>query len=717
MFGFLKLILNCVLFQSLVAGNAAFASETVYHQLKIEFEPSSSRVKIKDEVSILTRGSSCYSYSFYLHAGMKLDRNKISPGWIVFKENPAVGKPHLQKLIIQKNTRESCPDKIVVALDYSGLLVDSKESTGNSSKSEGFVFSGSDYFYPVFISKNSTVTFDMEVSLPDPWESVSQGKREKLKTAKGRRVVRWNSNFPSEQIFLIANRFSVYEEKHGNISLYAFLLQDESNLANRYIQTAKYYIDLYSRFLGPYPYSKFALVENARQTGLGMPSFTLMGSRIIRFPFILHSSYPHEILHNWWGNGVFADPNVGNWSEGLTAYLADHFLLEAKGKGSQYRFQEMMKYLSYVNESNEISLEEFSFRDSMASQAIGYGKLLMVFHMLRMELGERDFKKGLRKYYQNYKFRYAGYTELKEVFESVSGNSLDWFFEQWIQRKGTPEFELEGASYVPAKGRYDFFIEVSQTAPAYKLKLPVAIWEEGKRLPQIHYLILNKLKQKFHLKIVGQPQAVRLDPYNEVFRKLDEREVPSSIGQTYGAAEAAIVLPVKENERILQGYRKFAQSLIEKGNIKKTDLKDFKVSLDSDLSLWVFGKGNKIGMNLLPHLRKLGVGFEENGFKFKEGLFSHKDHSFIFTLPRLKNDKRSVSWIIAASAEGIPGLIRKLPHYGKYGYLVFKGSEPENVLKGVWPSNPLSLQKIFREGNFSLPSQTPLLNIKSHSIN
>ena len=134
----------------------------------------------------------------------------------------------------------------------------------------------------------------------------------------------------------IVNHFKIFEEKYKGISLYAFLLQEEGGIANKYIKTAKYYIDLYSKILGPYPYLKFALVENQQQTGYGMPSFTLMGSRIIRFPFILHSSYPHEILHNWWGNGVFADPEEGNWSEGLTAYLADHFLLELEGKGSQY---------------------------------------------------------------------------------------------------------------------------------------------------------------------------------------------------------------------------------------------------------------------------------------------------------------------------------------------------------------------------------------------
>ena len=57
-----------------------------------------------------------------------------------------------------------------------------------------------------------------------------------------------------------------------------------------------------------------------------MPSFTLLGAKVIRLPFIVSSSYPHEILHNWWGNGVFVDVQQGNWCEGLTAYLADHLL-------------------------------------------------------------------------------------------------------------------------------------------------------------------------------------------------------------------------------------------------------------------------------------------------------------------------------------------------------------------------------------------------------
>jgi aminopeptidase N len=106
------------------------------------------------------------------------------------------------------------------------------------------------------------------------------------------------------------------------------LREPDAPLARKYLAATHRYLALYDELIGPYPYKKFAMVENFRQTGYGMPSFTLLGSRVIRFPFILSSSYPHEILHNWWGNSVYVDYDSGNWSEGLTSYLADHLIRE-----------------------------------------------------------------------------------------------------------------------------------------------------------------------------------------------------------------------------------------------------------------------------------------------------------------------------------------------------------------------------------------------------
>jgi aminopeptidase N len=675
--------------------NAAwsFSEEPVHHQLKIELEPSSRFAKIEDTIQF--KNGNCES--FYLHADLKLAQ--IPESWQATFDNRG-----LLKIEFINSTSAACPE--ILKLNYSGVLHDPSMEPGDSTDSSGFFFSGESYFYPQIKRPFSRVTFDMRVTLPKPWQAVSQGRRHEISGT--RRIVSWKSSRPSEEIYLIGNRFRIYETDYNGISIYAFLLKEEDGLATQYLETAKGYIDFYSRLIGPYPYEKFALIENSQQTGYGMPSFTLMGSRIIRFPFILHSSYPHEILHNWWGNGVFPDLGQGNWSEGLTAYLADHLLLELKGKGAPYRFQEMMKFSNYVNQENDFPLSEFSYRDSMASQAIGYAKLLMVFHMLRTEVGDANFLKGLKRFYATYKYRYASYKDIRKNFEEVSGRNLGQFFKQWIHRIGAPKIHLKQASYVSSGGRYDLKLSVEQSGPAFKLTLPVAIWTTGSKVGKIHIFKLDTKAQDFSIQLSAEPVAVRIDPYNDIFRRLGAEEVPASLSQTYGAQ--TVIAHLTENEKL--DYLRFAQSVAKPQKIFTAD----ENAPYPEGSLWVFGQNHRLRNTFIEQLKKMGVEVDEKGIRFSDRSYPWEDHSFVFTLARADQSKGTMTWVVAGNAESIPGLMRKLPHYGKYGYLVFEGSAPVNRDKGIWPSNPAAMQKVFKDGYpLHLPAQNSLVSFKPFS--
>jgi hypothetical protein len=105
---------------------------------------------------------------------------------------------------------------------------------------------------------------------------------------------------------------------------------------------------MYEDMLGPYPFRRFAVVENILPTGYGMPTFTLLGRQVLKLPFIPETSLGHEILHSWFGNSVYVDYAKGNWSEGLTSYLADHYYDALKEKGWQYRKKIIENYESYV---------------------------------------------------------------------------------------------------------------------------------------------------------------------------------------------------------------------------------------------------------------------------------------------------------------------------------------------------------------------------------
>ena len=160
-----------------------------------------------------------------------------------------------------------------------------------------------------------------------------------------------------EEAYLIAAPFTEYTRQAGDVTAMAFLRTPDDALAEKYLEATAQYIEMYRQLIGPYPFDKFALIENFWETGYGMPSFTLLGEKIIRFPFILHSSYPHEILHNWWGNSVYVDWETGNWCEGLTAYMADHLIKEGQRRGAEYRRDTLKSYRSFVTDARDVPVD------------------------------------------------------------------------------------------------------------------------------------------------------------------------------------------------------------------------------------------------------------------------------------------------------------------------------------------------------------------------
>lgn len=718
---FFALTLACFLLANSPEAHAAWV-RPAHHDINVTLDPEKHWADIEDLITLYPGGRKTQEITFLLHANYKTVVTDIphKGDWHVKIAPVEDGHTNLQKITVHKPKDQAWPDFLQIKFYYRGKYSDALRESAEAppgapgaEKDHGLFLSGASYFYPVVDDPGepALITFSLSANLPASWKVVSQGKRVRETTVNGPRHTFWQCDDPMEEIFLIADQFQEYQDKYEDVTLYVFLRKDEKRLALKYLKAAKSYIAFYEQLIGSYPFVKFAVVENALQTGYGMPSFTLLGSRIMRFPFILHSSYPHEILHNWWGNGVYIDPRGGNWSEGLTAYLSDHLFPDLKGKGDRYRFQELMKYSSYVNTENDFPLSQFKGRTDMASQAIGYSKLTMVLNMLRLELGDAIFLKALREFFITQKFRHAGFDALRGHFEAASGKKLDVFFRQWVRSKGAPELQLADATYENFQSEYRLALTIvqKQKRPRFDITLPVAVWVEGSDKPIIKNLQLeSKSSQEVRLFVPGEPRAVMLDPYYDVFRKLDPREAPASIGQSYGAQAAAAVFSQQEKKPLRKAYGQFAQQLGK----PTTSFDDTTYLPAPNAALWLFGRNNAVAQSLKPALNKKQVDFNKDGITIEGQSFAWQDHSFVFTVPHPHDATRSATWIITDHPESIPGLMRKLPHYGKYGALVFKGTAPTNVFKGTWPAERVGLMKVFQKGTFQLPPRPPLVDFQ-----
>jgi len=151
---------------------------------------------------------------------------------------------------------------------------------------EGVFLAHTSHWYPQFpessnpIPGNSTsahgfITFQLETRLPVGWESVSQGERIYHLVTDTGNIVRWTESAPQEEIYLIAAPFHVYHQAAGSAQAMVYLRQPDPAMTRKYLDATAGYLEMYRQLIGPYPYAKFALVENFWETGYGMPSFTL----------------------------------------------------------------------------------------------------------------------------------------------------------------------------------------------------------------------------------------------------------------------------------------------------------------------------------------------------------------------------------------------------------------------------------------------------------
>ncbi len=701
---YILIVINLLIFSSFAIGQN---NNNVKHNLYVEINPKTSEIIVTDKMEFIGEFEKVFLLNSKLAPtintkGAKLkkanDNSKAEDVGMDRDVDADKSDVKLTKWIIKSNKNN-------ISISYKGIikeeLEDSKanyqrgfsETSGIISE-KGIYLAGSTYWVPIF--DNVLMTFKLETKLPKGWKNVSQGKRTYEDVKDNSHIDTWECDKPQEEVFLIAAKFTEYSHKmNSGIEAMAFLRTPDEGIANKYLEVTEQYMEMYQSMLGPYPYSKFALVENFWETGYGMPSFTLLGEKIIRFPFILHSSYPHELLHNWWGNSVYVDFNSGNWCEGTTAFMADHLIKEQRGAGEEYRRSTLQKFSDYVTPENDFPLNKFIARHDGPSESIGYGKALMMWQMLRRKLGDKNFLKGMRLFYNNNKYRAASYSDIRIAMEKVSGVDLKDFFNQWVNRKSAPKLAIKSIKTDMYSGKYRVNIDIEQVqkVDAFDIDIPINIATE-KGL-EIFVFNMNTKEQSFQIFLDSKPLKLAIDPQYDIFRILDPNEVSPTLNKIWGSKENVFVLPSKANKSQLRLYSEFANNWIKADNDSFTVImdKDLK-ELPSNKTAWILGYKNIFADTVNSQLKLYNSMFTTDSVVFN-GKRINKVNDVIFTIPN-KNDANLQNIFIATSnPNAMAGLIRKLPHYGKYSFLAFSGDEPTNIAKGQWPVLNSPLVKIF----------------------
>jgi aminopeptidase N len=210
-----------------------------------------------------------------------------------------------------------------------------------------------------------------------------------------------------------------------------------------------------------------------------------------------------------------------------------------------------------------------------------------------------------------------------------------------------------------------------------------------------------------------QLQAVLVDPYFDVFRTLDRKETPPTIGELFGAQSVSFVLPQANRQHWALMVESFAAG-VDAQIVNAEDIAE----LPQNRSVWVLGRNNPFAQSVFDASEVYGVQMSPAEILLGGRDVEFADRSSVLVARHPANSNLALGFIDVDQMIAMPGMIEKLPHYGKYSYLSFLGDEPTNDVKGVWssPDSPMQWVKPGKHAavNFeNLPVQEPLTVLPS----
>ncbi len=339
----------------------------------------------------------------------------------------------------------------------------------------------------------------------------------------------WQSPFPLPGVALVGGRHEVYERPVKRVLVSVHLSKDHAGLAPAILREVDSYLRIYEPLLGDYPFSEFTVVENFFSSGFAFPGFTVLSSREIAMdPRSLQPGFlDHELVHNWWGNGVFVSGMDGNWCEPLASYCTNymHNVIDGNMKKAREQRRNTCYGLSRLTADADKPLDRFGHQDG-PGRFIGYKKGTMVFAMLARKIGQDKAWRALKRLYTQRLGKPTTWRHIQQAFEVESDQSLQAFFDRWVRGTGIPDITIDDASYDAATQR--LAITTSQKGRhIFDLSVPLClIYGDGVLDRTIQ---VNRPVQLHVIELTQKPDFVELDPDFQIMRRIPLNEIMPSL--------------------------------------------------------------------------------------------------------------------------------------------------------------------------------------------
>jgi aminopeptidase N len=220
----------------------------------------------------------------------------------------------------------------------------------------------------------------------------------------------------------------------------------------------------------------------------------------------------HEIAHQWWGQGLSWESYHDQWiSEGLAQFSSSLYLKERYGEDT---YKEILKDFSKWTQKNSkwgaiIMGSRISHLNFEAYQSVIYNKTSLVLNMLRDLLGDDMFFLGMQRFYKLNKFSSSDTNAFIRIFNELSDDDLDAFFQGWFHSYHLPEVKV---THSLERGRSGFFLRISVIQDHRFFMFPLWLeWKEnGKKVRK--KIVVDKKVVNFEFDLKNKPKKIKVNP-------------------------------------------------------------------------------------------------------------------------------------------------------------------------------------------------------------
>jgi hypothetical protein len=349
------------------------------------------------------------------------------------------------------------------------------------------------------------------------------------------------SDKPSFPGTIIAGIFQEYKSDEGGMDLHVYFKPTHQSLAPTYtttaVQESTYFITLY----GLPPSQKLNVVELPGNTvpyiwapeiaGLAGPSITEKTN---------YRLLADAIAHQWWGVSVSPATKDDWWlCDGFSRYSEAMYVENAAGAAG---LEEVVKDMSVgalaydtvpLSSSNKLDMYSTEF------QSLTTDKGGMILHMLRWVLGEDKYNKTMREFATQYAGKSATTDDFREIAEKNYGDQLTWFFSQWFDSTGAPEFKLKYTTYRlggaaaeqnPKDEKMPGFRvtgEISQDLDLFRMPVDIRIDTDGKT--ENKRIDVVGTNSPFSIETFGRPRRISIDPDHHVLTNTSDIKLRAAV--------------------------------------------------------------------------------------------------------------------------------------------------------------------------------------------